>query len=257
MTQEKDEWKIPKLTTENHNAWFCRNKVKLIGKRVFYVCERDLVQHCQTVTVGGLTEAMEELDITEAGKHTKIRVNIEKRDKYLEDEATAIDLLFRSLSEEDQALVDEYDTAVQFWAYLRKKYTHTDATAANMYMTRIQTFIFDSESSIVGSWEKLKDYRRKLVSADVDPNGAYKDSALLLILIRSLPMRFRTTIDTLNAQLNLTVEQKLKFLEEKEVRDKQDTDQSLTYLSSVTVKILLDTMENDALGNYPVSGCQI
>ncbi|KAI0568360.1 hypothetical protein Alg130_12054, partial [Pyrenophora tritici-repentis] len=58
-----------------------------------------------------------------------------------------------------------------------------------------------------------------------DTNGAYKDSALLLVLIRSLPKEFKTTIDTLNAQLNLTVEQKLKFLEEKEVRDQQDADE--------------------------------
>jgi hypothetical protein len=72
-------------------------------------------------------------------------------------------------------------------------------------MTKIQTFTFDSESTILGSWEKLKDYRRKLVAAHADTNGAYKDSSLLLILVRSLSMRFRTTIDTLNAQLNLTV----------------------------------------------------
>ncbi|KAF7572242.1 hypothetical protein PtrM4_097420 [Pyrenophora tritici-repentis] len=168
---------------------------------------------------------MEELEIAETDKHTKIRVNIEKRDKYLEDEATAIDLLFRSLSEDDQALIDEYDTAFQFWAYLQKKYTQTDATTANIYMTRIQTFTFNPGNTIVGSWEKLKDYRRKLVAADADTNGAYKDSALLLVLIRSLPKEFKTTIDTLNAQLNLTVEQKLKFLEEKEVRDQQDANE--------------------------------
>ena len=86
-------------------------------------------------------------------------------------------------------------------------------------MTRIQTFTLDSESTIIGSWEKLKDYRRELVAAHADNNGAYKDSSLLLIHVRSLPMRSRTTIDTLNAQLNLTVEQKLKLQEEKEVRD--------------------------------------
>ncbi|KAG9384292.1 hypothetical protein A1F94_006203 [Pyrenophora tritici-repentis] len=57
--------------------------------------------------------------------------------------------------------------------------------------------------------------------------SAYKDSALLLVLIRSLPKEFKTTIDTLNAQLNLTVEQKLKFLEEKEVRDQQDANEKL------------------------------
>ncbi|KAI1510786.1 Retrotran-gag-2 domain containing protein [Pyrenophora tritici-repentis] len=225
MAVEKEEWKIPQLTAENHDTWFRRNKVKLKGKKVFYVCEKNLVQHCQIAIAGELTEAMEELEIAEADKHTKIRVNIEKRDKYLEDEATAIDLLFRSLTEDDQALIDEYDTAFQFWAYLQKKYTQTDATTANIYMTRIQTFTFNPGNTIVGSWEKLKEYRRKLVAADADTNGAYKDSALLLVLIRSLPKEFKTTIDTLNAQLNLTVEQKLKFLEEKEVRDQQDADE--------------------------------
>ena len=178
MTEEKEEWKIPKLTAENHDAWFRRNKVKLKGKRVFYVCERSMAEHCQIATTGDLSDTDK--------KTTEVRINVETRDKYLEDEATAIDLLFRSLSGYDQALVDEYDTAFQFWAYLRKKYTQTNATAANMYMTKIQTFTFDSESTIVGSWEKLKDYRRKLVSADADTNRAYKDSSLLLILIRSL-----------------------------------------------------------------------
>jgi hypothetical protein len=224
MAEEKEKWAIPKLTTENHDSWFRRNKVKLKGKRVFYVCERSLEEHCRIATAEDLSDAVKGLDITD-NKTVKVRINVDKRDKYLEDEATAIDLLFRSLSDDDQALVDEYDTAFQFWAYLRKKYTQTDATAANMYMTRIQTFTFDPDSTIVGSWEKLKDYRRKLVAADADTEGAYKDSALLLILIRSLPTSFSTTIDTLNAQLNLTVEQKLKFLEEKEVRDKQDTNE--------------------------------
>ncbi|KAA8618348.1 hypothetical protein PtrV1_07777 [Pyrenophora tritici-repentis] len=93
MAAEKEEWKIPQLTAENHDTWFRRNKVKLKGKKVFYVCEKNL------------------------------------------------------------------------------------------------------------------------------------DSALLLVLIRSLPKEFKTTIDTLNAQLNLTVEQKLKFLEEKEVRDQQDANE--------------------------------
>ena len=225
MTEDEEKWKIPQLTAENHDTWFRRNKVKLKGKRVFYVCEKTLVQHCQIAQVGKLTEAMEELDITEVDTKTKIRLNIDKKEKYLEDEATAIDLLFRSLSDEDQALIDEYETAFQFWAYLREKYSQTDATTANIYMTKIQTFTFSPESTIVGSWEMLKDYRRKLVAADAAFNGVYQDSALLLVLCRSLPESFTTTIDTFNAQLNLTVKQKLKFLEEKEIRNKQKADE--------------------------------
>jgi hypothetical protein len=46
MADEKEEWKIPKLTTENYDAWFCWNKIKLKGKRVFYVCEKNLEEHC-------------------------------------------------------------------------------------------------------------------------------------------------------------------------------------------------------------------
>ncbi|KAG9384408.1 hypothetical protein A1F94_003955 [Pyrenophora tritici-repentis] len=114
MAAEKEEWKIPQLTAENHDTWFRRNKVKLKGKKVFYVCEKNLVQHCQIATASRLTEAMEELEIAETDKHTKIRITSKE---------------------------------------------------------------------------------------------------------------FKTTIDTLNAQLNLTVEQKLKFLEEKEVRDQQDANE--------------------------------
>ncbi|KAF7447527.1 hypothetical protein A1F99_089740 [Pyrenophora tritici-repentis] len=42
MAAEKEEWKIPQLTAENHDTWFRRNKVKLKGKKVFYVCEKNL-----------------------------------------------------------------------------------------------------------------------------------------------------------------------------------------------------------------------
>jgi hypothetical protein len=74
------------------------------------VCERSLQEHCRIATAEDLSDAVKELDITD-NKTVKVRINVDKRDKYLEDEATAIDLLFRSLSDDDQALVDEYDTA--------------------------------------------------------------------------------------------------------------------------------------------------
>jgi exonuclease III len=114
------------------------------------VCKKSLKEHCQIATAGDLSGAAKELDITD-NKTVKVCINVDKRDKYLEDKATAIDLLFRSLSDDNQALIDKYNTAFHFWAYLRKKYTQTDATAANMYITRIQTFTFNSESTIIRS----------------------------------------------------------------------------------------------------------
>jgi hypothetical protein len=34
-------------------------------------------------------------------KTTEVRINVKKRDKYLKDKATAIDLLFKSLGDDD------------------------------------------------------------------------------------------------------------------------------------------------------------
>lgn len=227
MAEEKEGWKIPALTRENHESWFRRYQIKLTGKDVYYVCEQTYVDYCKVATVGELTDSFEELDISDArDKSNTVRLNIEKKAKYLKDEATALDLMFRSLNEDDQALFDEYNRTYDFWAYLRKKYSKTDATTANMYMTKIQTFAFGEDSTIIGSWDKLKDYRRKLGTADANAKTAYNDAALLLVLIRSLPKSFETTIDTLNAQSSLTVDDKLKYLEEKESRIKADAEQA-------------------------------
>ncbi len=74
----------------------------------------------------------------------------------------------------------------------------------------------------------MKDYRHKLGAADTNAKTAYNDTTLLLVLIRSLPKSFKTTIDTLNAQSSLTVDNKLKHLEEKESRIKVNTKQAHT-----------------------------
>ncbi|KAF7446657.1 hypothetical protein A1F99_081040 [Pyrenophora tritici-repentis] len=80
MAEAKEEWKIPKLTAENHDAWFRRNKVKLKGKRVFYVCEKSLEKHCQLPTPGDLSDAVKELDITD-NKTVKVCINVDMRNK--------------------------------------------------------------------------------------------------------------------------------------------------------------------------------
>jgi hypothetical protein len=64
------------------------------------MCEKNLEEHCQIATARDLFDAVKELDITD-NKTVKVRINVDKRDKYLEDEATAINLLFRSFSDDD------------------------------------------------------------------------------------------------------------------------------------------------------------
>ena len=64
------------------------------------MCEKNLEEYCQIATAGDLSDAVKALDITD-NKTVKVHINVDKRDKYLEDEATAINLLFRSLSDDN------------------------------------------------------------------------------------------------------------------------------------------------------------
>ncbi len=182
-----------------------------------------------TATVREIIDLLEELDISNIQNNNKtVCLNIKRKAKYLKDKATALDLMFRSLSEDNQALFNKYSCTYNFWAYLYKKYSKTNVTTANIYITNIQTFTFSKDSTIVRSWDKLKDYRCKLGAADTNAKTAYNDATLLLVLIRSLLKSFETTIDTLNAQSSLTVNNKLKHLKEKESRIKVDTEQAHT-----------------------------
>jgi Reverse transcriptase (RNA-dependent DNA polymerase)/gag-polypeptide of LTR copia-type len=215
MASKEESWQIPILTRENYETWFRRYMVELRGKGVYYVIEKKLHEHAEVATVGDLTDALEEFEIADSGTATSLRINIDKKAAYLKDEATAIRLMFKALSIDDQALYDEYTTAFTLWAYLKKKYLKVDATAANIYMTKIQMFTFESGSTITSAWDKLKDHRRKLAAAKPSAGNAYDDDALLLVLIRALPTEYKVTIDTLNAQRSLTVDERLQTLEAK------------------------------------------
>jgi hypothetical protein len=61
------------------------------------VCEKNLEKHCQIATARDLLDAVKELDITD-NKTVKVCINVNKRDKYLGDKATAIDLLLDPLA---------------------------------------------------------------------------------------------------------------------------------------------------------------
>ena len=203
---EENSWGISVLDGKNHDSWFSHFQLKLRGKEVYYVVTQTLINACRVVSSPDNAENF----------HDPI-LNIDKKEKYLRDEGTAIDLMFRSLSLDDQALYDEYDSAFSLWAYLRSKYQQTDSTTANEYMTLIQNFSFN-DMTIIQGWDKLNEYRRKLCAADMRSKHSYQDEALLLILIRSLPKEYVATIDTLDAITDLSVEEKLKRLQTKESR---------------------------------------
>jgi hypothetical protein len=73
-------------------------------------------------------------------------------------------------------------------------------------------------------WDKLKGYYHKLEATDTEAKNAYTDKSLLLILTRALLKDYKTIINSLNIQTRLTMDEKLKHLEVKKMRLKEDTD---------------------------------
>jgi hypothetical protein len=193
--------------------------MKLRAKAVFYNIEKTLHQFA---LVGGpldITKGIAELDITDiASDKKKIVLNIDNHEKYVKDEANALYYMRQSLDDDEEALVNEYKTAYTLWRYLQKKYAKTSTVTANVYMTKIQTLQFEEDATIIGSWDKLKDFRRKLAAADANLKNTYNNEALFLILSRSLPTEYATKIDTLAIQSTMSVDDKLKHLKAKEAR---------------------------------------
>jgi hypothetical protein len=61
------------------------------------VYKKNLEKHYYITTTRDLLDTVKALDIID-NKTVKVCINVKKRDKYLEDKVTVINLLFRSLS---------------------------------------------------------------------------------------------------------------------------------------------------------------
>lgn len=125
------------------------------------------------------------------------------------------------MSEDGQALADEYENANTLWTALKFKYSKTDENEANRQLTYIVTFQYDERSGVDGAWTKLKEHRRKLIAASTTMKSAWTDQALFQVLIRALPGQFKATTDTFRIQRSLTVEEKLRILYEVEAETKE------------------------------------
>src|SRR5438045_1490706 len=128
MAEEKEILKIPILVHDNHDKWFCLMRIKLQGKGVGYVIEKtkneyaaiaQLTPHTLAESknrVDDIIKGVEELDIDDGNsKQKKVYLNIERAAKYTKDEATAIMYIIHGLSDDDQALINEYPAAIDLW----------------------------------------------------------------------------------------------------------------------------------------------
>jgi hypothetical protein len=86
-------------------------KIQLEGKGLFYTVEQTLIGCARVPTVednlSSIQSGLEQLKLSETNT---IHLNIEKKSKYQKNSASALSYICRSLNDDNEALVDEYDT---------------------------------------------------------------------------------------------------------------------------------------------------
>ena len=101
---------------------------------------------------------------------------------------------------------------------MKVKYAQPSKLAAAKYTRELHDFSWNDKFTVIDAWNKLKEIRRKIIAAKPSAKGQYDDESLLLILTSALPDSYQSTVDTLNVQTNLTVDDQLKHLQNKEER---------------------------------------
>ena len=91
VLEDKDVFRIERLTKLNKDDWYRSITAKLGAKKVLFTTTHSLIDYARVAATGVLTEDFEELDLEDkvptAGRvptENKVRLNIEKHEKYEE-----------------------------------------------------------------------------------------------------------------------------------------------------------------------------
>ncbi|KAI1001216.1 hypothetical protein K3495_g6984 [Podosphaera aphanis] len=159
------------------------------SRGVTYVLEKTLTEYAAIATPDKCThvDAVVEVIIQRVSKVTleqknnptlsskskEKTLNYEKKEKYLKDAGTVKYLLLKGLNDDDQSLLDEYQTPKELWAHLKSKYSKTGKVVAAQYVRDPNNFEFQSDMTIDSAWKKRKEIRRKIISVKPTAKAQY------------------------------------------------------------------------------------
>ncbi len=82
---------------------------------MYYVYKKTYIKYYKVTTIREIINLLKELDISNVQNNNKtVCLNIKRKAKYFKDEATTLDLIFRSLSKDNQALFNKYSYIYNF-----------------------------------------------------------------------------------------------------------------------------------------------
>lgn len=167
----ENSWVIEKLTKANHEKWFRLMKAKIQSKEVMHVLNMSMEDYARVIspdpkeaenndmleelTVHISKLSIEENNLSANSPRSRIFLNIEKKRRYIRDEGTLTFLLLQALDDDDQALLDDYQTPRALWNYIFTKYSKPSKLAASQYTKEINNFEFSTDVTIAEAWSKL------------------------------------------------------------------------------------------------------
>jgi len=128
------------------------------------------------------------------------------------DEAAVRYTLLSCLDEFDEEEIEGMKSKGA-WDYLWKKYSRTRPVADRANLRELHSFQLGT-LSIDDAWIKLKELRRRVVTADSTQKASLTEEALFSLLLEALPPSYETVVDSLDSSIQ-AIENKLDILRSK------------------------------------------
>jgi hypothetical protein len=116
----------------------------------------------------------------------------------------------------DSKALKECNTVKDGWESLWSKYSNIRPATAREDQIKLINYQWEESQTIDNAWIELKTLRRRAVNANPRLAAAYDEQMLLQFLLPALPDEYAITVATLDAQPNLSVQDKLVALRNRE-----------------------------------------
>jgi hypothetical protein len=226
---------VDTLTYENHEEWFFLFKEWTKGEGIDFVLRKSVEDYAKNVTpfngfgsgitpessntstASGIVRSIEVQDLLDGlgiqeEQPLQGSWNLPRLEKYAKAESKIRYTITICVDDIDSKLLKEHQFVRNGWDALSAKYLKIRLATAREHQIRLTNYQWEESQTIDNAWIEIKNLRRKVVAANPQFASTYDESALLQFLLPALPDDYSTTVATLNAQPNLTVQDKLVAL---------------------------------------------
>ena len=212
----------PTLTRDNYEEWFNMLNLHFRLEGIRYVVQRPWQASTPTIhTPASTTGSATGVDVSLAT--LSLEEQAEQNKNWDKNDAKAQLLMSYSLDDFDKELVKELSTAYEWWTALKRKYEIKTESQSQQYLVDYVNYRMEPGTTIDEALAKISHLARQAQGV----NGFKIDmSAKVQQLIQALPMEYTVTRDAIHVA-NLTPEEKVRKLKEKEAQLKKESDTAM------------------------------